>query len=53
MKVNENSKKIHPLVHFGAKEEHMQKLNDFITENVDALHRYFDAISVSSGVKIY
>jgi len=32
-------------VHFGAKEEHMQKLNDFITENVDALHRYFDAIS--------
>jgi len=32
-------------VHFGAKEEHMQKLNDFITENVDALHRYFDTIS--------
>jgi len=31
-------------VEFG-KEEHMKKLNDFIDENVDNLHKFFDEIS--------
>jgi len=32
-------------VQFGAKEPHMQRLNDFIVENQDDLHKFFDAIS--------
>jgi len=32
-------------VQFGAKEPHMQRLNDFIIENQDDLHKFFDAIA--------
>jgi len=32
-------------VEFGAKEDHMVKLNDFLTENIENLHQFFDFIS--------
>lgn len=34
-------------IHFGVKEEYMRNLNDFITENLPILHKFFDEISVN------
>jgi len=32
-------------VQFGVKEPHMQKLNDFIAENLELIHKFFEEIS--------